>query len=105
MSDMTQTPQSDWSDQQKWEYLLRHERLGELLVKCGKLTLVQVEELLQEQRNTTKHLGELVVERRLLTLDEIMHELKQQSDMDQTARQTIDELKKLADEHKKAHDS
>lgn len=104
MSDMNQVPQSDWSDQQKWEYLLRHERLGELLVKWGKLTLAQVDDLLQEQKTTSKHLGELVVERKLLTLDEIMHELKLQSDMDETARQTIDELKKLADGHKKAND-
>lgn len=102
MSDNTQAPQDDWSDQQKWEYLLRHERLGELLVKWGKLTLAQVDSLLEDQKSNKKHLGELVVEHKYMTLDEIMAELKRQSAMDETARQSIDELKKLADEHKKA---
>ncbi len=98
-------PQDDWSDEQKWEYLLRHERLGELLVKWGKLSLAQVDELLGEQQASPKHLGELVVERSLLTLDEIMNELKLQAAMDETARISIDELKRAANEQKKSTDS
>lgn len=98
-------PQDDWSDEQKWEYLLRHERLGELLVKWGRLTLSQVDELLSTQKESNKHLGELVVEQNLLTLDEIMAELKRQSVMDETARESIDELKRAATEHKKSTDA
>ena len=104
MSEIDQTPQDNWSDAQKWEYLLRHERLGELLVKAGKLSLSEVEELLKEQRSSSKHLGELVVEKKLLSLDEILLELKLQATMDETARHSIDELKKLSDEHKKSAD-
>lgn len=95
-------PQDDWSDEEKWAYLLRHERLGELLVKWGKLSLAQVDELLAEQKQSTKHLGEIVVAKNLLTLDEIMVELKRQSVMDETARESIDELKRASLEHKKS---
>lgn len=98
MADSNQMPQDDWSDDQKWDFLRRHERLGELLVKWGKLSLSQIEDLLAEQRSTNKHLGELVVARNLLTLDEIMTELRRQTVMDETARGSIDELKRVSEQ-------
>jgi hypothetical protein len=84
-----------WTDDEKWGYLLRHERLGELLVRQGKLTIGQLEALLREQVKTrnTKHLGEILVEMKYLTLDEIMHTLDNQHHIQQTGEQAIQELK------------
>jgi len=84
-----------WTDEQKWSYLLRHERLGELLVRQGKLTIGQLEAVLREQvkSQNTKHLGEIVVEKKYLTLDEIVATLDKQNRMHQTSEQAIEQLK------------
>jgi hypothetical protein len=82
-----------WSDEQKWSYLVRHERIGELLVRQGKLTLGQLEEVLTAQENTTKHLGEIIVEKKMLTLDEILQVLEKQKRAVETSEHSINSLK------------
>ncbi|MBX9570011.1 MAG: hypothetical protein K2X77_14020 [Candidatus Obscuribacterales bacterium] len=82
-----------WSDEQKWSYLVRHERIGELLVRQGKLTLGQLEEVLTAQENTTKHLGEIIVEKKMLTLDEILQALDKQKRAVETSEHSINSLK------------
>lgn len=86
------SPES-WTDEQKWSYLVRHERLGELLVRLGKLTLGQLETALKEQEGApNKHLGEIIVEKKILTLDEIVSALDKQKQLCQTSEQTIKQL-------------
>lgn len=85
--------QESWSDEQKWSYLVRHERLGEVLVRQGKLTLGQLETALKEQESCGKHLGEIIVDKKLLSLDEIIAALEKQKHHVQTSEQTIKELK------------
>jgi hypothetical protein len=89
-----------WSDEEKWKYLVRHERLGELLVRRGKLSLVQLEEALKEQESSqsTKHLGEIIVARKFLTLDEIVDTLDNQKLTHQTSENSIQELKSKSKE-------
>lgn len=84
-----------WTDEQKWSYLLRHERLGELLVRQGKLTVGQLEAALREQikSRNTKQIGEIVVEWKLLTLDEMVEALDKQNHMQATSEQAIQQLK------------
>ena len=81
-----------WTDEQKWSYLVRHERIGELLVRLGKLTLGQLETVLKEQESCGKHLGEIIVDRKMLTLDEIVSTLDKQKQLCQTSEQTIKQL-------------
>lgn len=87
--------QEKWSDEQKWAYLVRHERLGELLVRQGKLSLGQLETALNEQTagGNSKHLGEIIVAKKILTLDEIVNALDKQKRLNQTSEQTIQQLK------------
>lgn len=82
-----------WSDEQKWSYLVRHERLGEILVRQGKLTLGQLETALKDQESCGKHLGEIIVDKKILSLDEIVAALDKQKHLVQTSEQTIKELK------------
>jgi hypothetical protein len=82
-----------WTDEQKWSYLVRHERLGELLVRQGKLTLGQLETVLNAQEGSQKHLGEIIVEHKILTLDEIVAALDKQKRIGETSEQTIQQLK------------
>ena len=83
----------NWSDEQKWSYLVRHERIGELLVRQGKLNLGQLEEALNAQANSNKHLGEIIVEKSMLTLDEILQALDKQKRAVETSEQSISSLK------------
>ncbi len=86
------------TDEEKWQALARHEMLGELLLKIGKLNLKQLEELVSEQEKTGKTLGELVVARGLMSREELAKalELQQQSD-----KVTLDSVKELSDKAKK----
>lgn len=72
---------------------MRHERIGELLVRQGKLTLGQLEEVLTAQGDTTKHLGEIIVEKKMLTLDEILQALEKQKRAVETSEHSINSLK------------
>lgn len=92
MAEQSESRES-WSDEQKWGFLVRHERLGELLVRAGKLTLGQLESVLKEQENTKRHLGEIIVERKLLSLDEIVAALDKQKLIHNTSEESIRQLK------------
>lgn len=87
------SPSEAWTDEQKWSYLVRHERIGELLVRQGKLTLGQLEEVLTEQEKSKKHLGEIIVERNMLSLDEILQALDKQKRAVETSEHSINSLK------------
>ena len=90
-----------WSDEEKWNYLVRHERLGELLVRRGKLSLAQLEEALKEQEasgQSTKHLGEIIVAKKFLTLDEIVNTLDNQKLNHKTSESSIQQLKSKSKE-------
>lgn len=82
----------DWSDEEKWQFLTRHEKLGEVLVRQNRLTLDQLEKLLDEQRESGKHIGQLIVSRGILSLDDILAALKQQHISDKVSLESIIEL-------------
>lgn len=84
----------NWSDEQKWQYLARHEKLGEVLVKFGKITLEDLEKLLKQQAETGQPIGQLVVANKLLTADEILDALNLQLQNDKVSSDSIQELKK-----------
>ncbi len=81
-----------WTDEAKWKFLTRHEKLGEVLVKQGRLTLEQLEKLLEEQRTSDLHIGQLIVARGLLTIDDILAALHLQHLNDKVSLEAIIEL-------------
>jgi hypothetical protein len=83
-----------WSDEQKWQFLSRHEKLGEVLVKNGQLTVEQLEQLLGEQKQQSGiHIGQLIIDRGLLSIDEILAALEQQFLNNKISLQSIADLK------------
>jgi hypothetical protein len=82
-----------WSDEQKWIFLSRHERLGEVLVKKGHLSVEQLEQLLAEQKGGSQHIGQIIIDRGLLSIDEILAALEQQYLNDKISLQAIADLK------------
>lgn len=97
-------PANLWTDEQKWTYLVRHERLGELLVRLGKISLGQLETCLSEQEKSAadKHLGEIIVEKKILTLDEIVFALEKQKQAGVTSEHSIKQLLEKKKEQNRA---
>ncbi len=81
------------SDREKWDLLTRQERLGEILLKRNKITLQQLEELMNEQNKTKKPLGELILEKRWMSQGEILEALDWQHQTDQVIIESLKELK------------
>lgn len=82
-----------WSDEEKWQFLTRHEKIGEILVRQNRLTLEQLEQLIDEQnRHAGMHMGQLIVSRGFLTLDDILQALNQQHIADKVSLESIIEL-------------
>lgn len=82
------------TQEEKWERMAQHERLGVMLVKYGNIKLTQMMDAIAEQeRNPEKRLGDVVVERGLITpadLDRILALQKQQST---TLWETVNEVR------------
>ncbi len=83
-----------WTDEEKWAYLSRHERLGEVLIYFNKIPLTDIERLLLVQREKGGHLGELIVAAGLLTVDEMLEALHLQHNCDLAAQDSIEALKR-----------
>lgn len=84
----------NWSDAEKYQFLARHERLGEVLVSDGHLTVEQLGELLEEQKRTGQHIGQLITNRKLLTIDDLLRALERQYLNDKISLQSIADLQK-----------
>jgi type IV pilus assembly protein PilB len=81
------------SDEDKWNLLTRRERLGEILLKHGKITLKQLGELMQEQEKSGKHIGELILLKGIMTREEILEALNWQNRSDLVSLESVIELK------------
>jgi len=81
------------SDEEKWQALTRHEKLGEVLLKLGKLNLQQLQDLIDEHADSDKHLGELIVAKGLMSKEEILQALEWQHQADKVSNDAVKELK------------
>ena len=90
--------QQSISDEEKWELLTRPEKLGELLLKHGKITLTQLEELIKEQETSGMPFGELVLSKGIMSRADLLTALDWQHKSDQVI---IDSLTELINKHKK----
>jgi hypothetical protein len=86
------------TDEEKWEVLTRPEKLGELLLKHGKLTLTQLEELIKEQETSGMPFGELVLSKGIMSRADLLTALDWQHKSDQVI---IDSLTELINKHRK----
>lgn len=96
-----QQPMTDdqpFSDEDKWEVLTRPEKLGEILLKHGKITLNQLEELVKEQEQSGMPFGELVVSKGIMSRQDLFTALDWQHRSDQVI---IDSLTELINKQKK----
>ncbi|MBP9092558.1 hypothetical protein KBI23_16170 [bacterium] len=86
------THQEPLSEEQKWELLTRPEKLGELLLKRGKISLTQLEELIDEQNQSGEPLGKLILARGLMTGQELLQALDMQHKTDQVIIKALTEM-------------
>lgn len=86
------------TDEDKWNLLTRRERLGEVLLKHGKLTLKQLDQLMEEQEKSGKHIGELILASGIMTRNEILEALNWLNRSELVGMESVIELK---EKHKK----
>ncbi len=56
----------------------KYKKIGEILTEEGKISLTDLQELLQKQKETEKKFGELVVEEKVATTEDVLEALKKQ---------------------------
>ena len=88
--DTPETP--DMPDDAKWQMLTRHEKLGEVLLKLGKISLSQLTELMKELGDTDRHFGDLVVAKGIMSRAELLEALELQHQADRVSLQSVMEL-------------
>lgn len=88
------------TDEDKWEILTRPEKLGEILLKQGKLTLAQLEELISQQESSGMPLGELILSKGIMSRTDVLSALDWQHRTDQVI---IDSLTEMINQQKKTH--
>ena len=81
------------TDEEKWKLLARHERLGEILLKLGKLNLKQLDDLMKEQVGSDEQLGELIVKKGLMSKEELHQAFELQTKSDKEFAESVHELK------------
>lgn len=82
------------TNDEKWERLSQHERLGEVLIKKRVLRLSQLTEAIEKQARTPgKHLGELLIEEGIISNFELEEALEWQEKQNEVLNETIKEIK------------
>ncbi len=80
------------TDEEKWEILTRPEKLGEILIKQGKITLAQLEELIKQQENSGMPLGELILTKGIMSRGDLLTALDWQHKTDQVIIDSLTEM-------------
>ncbi len=90
------------TDEEKWEIITRPEKLGEVLLKRGKITLAQLEELIHQQESSGMPLGELILAKGIMSRGELLIALDWLHRTDQVI---IDSLTEMVQSHHKEDDA
>jgi hypothetical protein len=80
------------SDEEKWDIITRPEKLGEILLKQGKLTLAQLEDLIKQQEASGMPLGELILSKGIMSRADVLTALDWQHKTDQVIIDSLTEL-------------
>lgn len=85
------------TNEEKWERLSQHERLGEILIKRQVIRLSQLVEAIEYQKeHPEKHLGEVLREKGLISEQELKDALQMQFQQHETLRHTLEELQRAS---------
>jgi hypothetical protein len=95
----TNPKQTSLSDEDKWDILTRPEKLGEILLKQGKLTLIQLEGLILQQEKSGMPLGELILSKGFMSRTDVLAALDWQHRTDQVI---IDSLTEMINQQRKS---
>jgi len=83
------------TEEEKWERVSQHERLGELLVKRQAIKLSQLVTAIEAQSHAPeKHLGQVLLEQGLIRQEDLDEVLELQQQQNQTLKSTIEEVQK-----------
>lgn len=81
------------TEEEKWERVSQHERLGELLVKRQAIKLSQLVTAIEAQGHAPeKHLGQVLLEQGLIRQQDLDEVLDLQQKQNQTLKTTIEEV-------------
>jgi hypothetical protein len=81
------------SNDEKWERLSQHERLGEILVKKNILKLSQLSEAMDEQSSHPgKYLGDVLIEKGLISKNELVEALEWQEKQNAVVKDALKEV-------------
>jgi hypothetical protein len=80
------------SDEEKWDIITRPEKLGEILLKQGKLSLAQLEDLIKQQETSGMPLGELILSKGIMSRADVLTALDWQHKTDQVIIDSLTEL-------------
>lgn len=82
------------TNDEKWDRLSQHERLGELLIKRNIIKLSQLTDSMDELiHHPGKHLGQLLVEKGLIDESELKEVLKWQEEKNEALKEIVNEVK------------
>lgn len=68
--------------EEQWKYIFRHFRIGEHMLQRKFLTITQLSEILEEQKETGEQLGELVIRKGFITRAQLLQLLQWQHKAD-----------------------
>jgi len=80
------------TDEEKWEILTRPEKLGEILLKQGKISLSQLEELILQQEASGMPLGELILAKGIMSRADLLVALDWLQRTDQVIIDSLTEM-------------
>lgn len=84
---------------QVWEELARHPRLGEILLQRKKITINQLGEALEIQKNEGVPIGEALISLDFISKEDLMEQLEIQSNISKILTESFDEMKKFKEEN------
>lgn len=84
---------------QVWEELARHPRLGEILLQRKKITINQLGEALEIQKNQGVPIGEALISLNFISKEDLLEQLELQSSIGKILTESFDEIKKLKEDN------
>lgn len=78
---------------ENWDKLLKHPRLGEILVQHKKVTIHQLGKALTEQEQLKIPLGQILLQDKCITKDELIELLELQVGISKMLSESFDELR------------
>ena len=79
-----------------WNKILRHPRLGEILLQHRKLTIHQLDNALKEQISGNIPLGQILLQMKIVSKDELLELLELQVGISKMLNESFDQLRNVS---------